>query len=280
MHTSLFMDRHISSLLLKDCCHVSRPITKNERVMFLYSMFSLKDCYSGSNMGLFQLLTWRCHDNDTKLKRSHTNSVWKLNTFSCYRTALQPFLEYSKVLDPDGDINSHQQRLFVLPSSTSHLCHCAFLIFSSFSSLLFFPPSSLTPFICSQSVSMNCEKHELGLGERMWQRAFAQRWGNITHESTCMDTHRDAVGTCYSILYSLLWYHLISLHCVSISLSFSNVVHTSFCMSRGIRVQLLHHDHVVQYGGPNMFTYVLVAPCHIHSHLKIKSNFHTIFLHN
>lgn len=104
---------------------------------------------------------------------------------STLSAAVELFLSLSSnisrefLLDPDRDIKHLQQRLFISPSSTSHLCHWKLLIYYLHQSvwlpfLLIFHSIPFFSAVKSVSCSMTCEKHELGFGERMWQRAFAQ----------------------------------------------------------------------------------------------------------
>lgn len=158
----------------------------------------------------------------------------------------------------------------LLISVTAYLSHILFI------PLLLPPPSRLCYSLiylqskCALLLAPAWIVKSLSLARGRAQRAFAQRGGNITHESTCMHTHKTPMGMSYSMLCSLLWFYLIfpiSLH------YFSNEAHTWYCMSWGIRVQRLHLDHVGQYCCPNTYTYALVAPCYVHSHLYIKRTF-------
>lgn len=70
-------------------CHCKQAMTAAPWAKMSYattqniSCSAWKDCHSGSSWNaLSRLLTWRCHGNDVKLKRSCTNAIWKLDMFS------------------------------------------------------------------------------------------------------------------------------------------------------------------------------------------------------
>lgn len=185
----------------------------------------------------------------------------------------KPFLKYFNVTLIS---TSHQRRLWL---AKLHFSSLLLLIFNTFSSSLslFFPSSLRTQSICSQSVacSMNCEKHEVGSGGRWCDKEHPRRWGNVTHQSTCMHTHRAATGT---FLHTVLVFDGISSPFIKsvfliVILSFCNIVHASYCMSRGITAQSCRAVLPSQY--------IYLCPCRSMSHniliSKSKSFFTQLF---
>ena len=115
------------------------------------------------------------------------------------------------LLHPDRDIKSYQQCLFVLSSSTSRTRHCVFLthiLFIPCLLLLSLPHLSAVKVSPHVSPDMNCEEPERGRGERMLQRAFAQRWGSFTDDRSCMHTEAHRHDLIHTALPSLISSHL------------------------------------------------------------------------